>query len=114
MLSYKERPLSFLGIPGALDVGVEVHSLSKGFNMIGWRLGFFAGNAQIVRAIADVKDNNDSGQFIAIQKAAVTGVDDANIPKQIRSKYERRLNKLVACLKRIGFEAEMPGGTYFL
>jgi LL-diaminopimelate aminotransferase len=82
--------------------------------MIGWRLGFVAGHERIVRAFADVKDNSDSGQFIAIQKAAVTALNDPSIPRVIRAKYERRLGKLVAALNGIGFQAKMPGGTYFL
>lgn len=114
MLSYGRAPLSFLQIPGAKDVGVEVHSMSKGFDMIGWRIGFVAGNATIVRAFADVKDNTDSGQFIPIQKAAATALATPEIPQQIRSKYERRLQKLVATLTQLGFRAQMPGGTYFL
>ncbi|MBI4581516.1 MAG: LL-diaminopimelate aminotransferase [Planctomycetes bacterium] len=114
LLTYGRRPLSFLQVDGATDVGVEVHSMSKGFDMIGWRLGFVAGNELIVRAFADVKDNGDSGQFMAIQKAAAAALADASIPVRIRAKYERRLRKLVATLDRIGFKAEMPGGTYFL
>jgi len=114
MLSYGRKPLSFLEVEGAKEVGVEVHSMSKGFDMIGWRLGFVAGNERIVRAFADVKDNSDSGQFIAIQKAAAAALGDASIPTSIRSKYERRLRKLVGILNAIGFEAKMPGGTYFL
>lgn len=114
MLTYPRRPLSFLQTPGALDVGVEIHSMSKGFNMIGWRLGFVAGNELIVRAFADVKDNTDSGQCIAIQKAAVTALDDASIPAYTREKYQRRLKKLVATLGKLGFDAALPGGTYFL
>src|SRR5262249_15837014 len=70
LLSYDGSPLSFLQVEGAREVGVEVHSLSKGFNMIGWRMGFVAGHAKIVQAFADVKDNCDSGQFMAIQQAA--------------------------------------------
>lgn len=114
MLTYGRKPLSFLQIDGAREVGVEVWSMSKGFNMIGWRLGFVAGNELIVRAFADVKDNCDSGQFIAIQKAACAALADASIPKAIRDKYERRLKKLVAVLNEMGFKAEMPGGSYFL
>jgi len=114
MLSYKGKPLSFLQIDGAKEVGVEVHSMSKGFNMIGWRLGFVAGHAKIVQAYADVKDNSDSGQFMAIQHAAAAALRDASIPVAVRTKYERRLRKLVAALKRVGFAATMPGGTYFL
>ncbi|MCO6430151.1 MAG: LL-diaminopimelate aminotransferase [Deltaproteobacteria bacterium] len=114
MLSYREKPLSFLEIDGAKEVGVEVHSLSKGFDMSGWRLGFVAGNERLVRAFADIKDNCDSGQFMAIQKAGVKALDDAGIPAVIRSKYERRLRKLVSTLNDLGFKADMPGGTYFL
>jgi LL-diaminopimelate aminotransferase len=114
MLSYDRPPNSFLSIPGAMDVGVEMHSMSKGFDMIGWRLGWLCGNDRIVRAFAETKDNFDSGQFLAIQKAAIAGLDDPEIPKRIREKYKRRLEKLVATLKRCGFKCEMPGGTYFL
>lgn len=114
MLSYDQAPSSFLQVPGAMDVGVEVHSLSKGFDMIGWRIGFVAGNATIVRAFADVKDNSDSGQFGAVQNAAAAALDDDSIPTRIRAKYNRRLEKLVAMLKRCGFKCTMPGGTYFL
>ena len=114
MLTYEGKPLSFLSIPGAKEVGVEVHSMSKGFHMIGWRLGWVCGHERIVRAFADVKDNSDSGQFIAIQKAAAAALDDTTIPPQVRQKYRRRLEKLVAVLTRCGFTCRMPGGTYFL
>jgi LL-diaminopimelate aminotransferase len=114
MLSYDRPPSSFLSIPGAKDVGVEVHSLSKGFDMIGWRIGWVCGNERIVRALADVKDNCDSGQFLAIQRAAAAALDDPEIPKRTRAKYRRRLEKLVAMLTRCGFRCAMPGGTYFL
>ncbi len=114
MLSYSAPPLSFLSVPGAKDVGVEVHSMSKGFHMIGWRLGWVCGNAKIVQAFADIKDNSDSGQFIAIQNAAARALDDESIPIGVRAKYERRLKKLVATLSRCGFTCRMPEGTYFL
>lgn len=114
MLSYDGPPLSFLSVPGAKDVGVEVHSMSKGFHMIGWRLGWVCGHERIVRAFADIKDNSDSGQFIAIQKAAAAALDDASIPQAVRQKYRRRLEKLVFALSRCGFTCKMPGGTYFL
>lgn len=114
LLTYDREPLSFLAVPGAQDVGVEIHSLSKGFDMIGWRIGWVCGNAKLVQALADVKDNCDSGQFSAIQQAAVTALDTPAIPERIRSKYQRRLRKLVAALKQCGFDCNMPGGTYFL
>ena len=114
MLTHRNKPLSFLEIPGAKEVGVEVHSLSKGWNMIGWRIAWVCGNATIVRAFADIKDNSDSGQFLAIQKAAVTALDDPTIPEESEKKYYRRLRKLIETLKRFGFTCEQPRGTYFL
>jgi LL-diaminopimelate aminotransferase len=114
LLTFAGEPFSFLSVPGAKDVGVEVHSLSKGFDMIGWRIGWVCGHERIVRAFADVKDNCDSGQFIAIQKAAAAALDDESIPQRIRSKYQRRLEKLTQTLTACGFQCRMPGGSYFL
>jgi len=114
LLTYEGEPLSFLSVPGAMEVGVEVHSLSKGFHMIGWRMGWVCGHERIVRAFADVKDNCDSGQFIAIQKAAAAALADDSVPRAARSKYRRRLEKLVAVLSGCGFRCRLPGGTYFL
>jgi LL-diaminopimelate aminotransferase len=114
VLNYNEKPLSFLEVDGAKEVGIETHSMSKGFNMIGWRLGFIAGNEKIVKAVAEIKDNSDSGQFIAIQKAAIQALNTDSIGKKIREKYRTRLQKLVKILSEVGLEASMPGGTYFL
>jgi len=114
LLTFDGPPLSFLSIPGARDVGVEVHSLSKGFDMIGWRIGWVCGAQRIVQAFADVKDNSDSGQFMAIQKAAATALDDDSMHAGVREKYRRRLQKLVSTLRDCGFACEMPGGSYFL
>jgi LL-diaminopimelate aminotransferase len=112
--THGEKPLSFLEIPGALDVGVEVHSMSKGWHMIGWRLGFVAGNALIVKAYGDVKDNTDSGQFKATQKAAAAALDDDSLWQAAQKKYERRMELLVAELRKLGFTLNVPEGTYFL
>jgi LL-diaminopimelate aminotransferase len=114
LLSYDGPPLSFLQVDGAKEVGVEVHSMSKGFNMIGWRMGFVAGHPKIVQAFADVKDNCDSGQFMAIQHAAAVALRNPQLADEIREKYRRRLTKLVAALKKVGFDCTMPKGTYFL
>jgi LL-diaminopimelate aminotransferase len=114
LLSYDGPPLSFLQVDGAKEVGVEVHSLSKGFNMIGWRMAFVAGHPKIVQAFSDVKDNCDSGQFMAIQQAARAALEHPEIADRIREKYRRRLQKLVTALTSVGFQAKMPGGTYFL
>jgi LL-diaminopimelate aminotransferase len=108
------KPLSFLSIPGAKDVGVELHSLSKSYNMTGWRIGFIAGNPLVVKAFGDVKDNNDSGQFIAIQKAAAYGLAHPEITEKIAEKYSRRHDMLVAALNELGFRAEKPKGSFFL
>jgi len=114
LLTYDGPPLSFLQVDGAKEVGVEVHSLSKGFNMIGWRIGFVAGHAKLVQAFADVKDNCDSGQFMAIQEAARVALEHPEIAERTRQKYRRRLEKLTQALNQVGFRARMPGGTYFL
>ncbi|MCE5230327.1 LL-diaminopimelate aminotransferase [bacterium] len=114
VLTYGQKPLSFLSIDGAKEVGLETHTMSKGFDMIGWRLGFVCGNPKLVQAYADMKDNTDSGQFKAIQEAAIVGMDDPSIPQNTRIKYERRLKKMVTTLRDLGFDARMPGGTYFL
>lgn len=112
--THGQKPLSFLEVPGAMDVGVEVHSMSKGWHMIGWRLGFVAGNELIVKAYSDVKDNTDSGQFKAIQKAAATALDDDSLWQGAQRKYQRRMEMLVSELRKLGFSLDMPEGTYFL
>ena len=114
LLSFSAPPLSFLQVDGAKDVGVEIHSMSKGFNMIGWRMAFVAGHRKIVQAFADVKDNSDSGQFMAVQNASALALRHGEISDGVREKYRRRLQKLVAALTRVGFHAKMPGGSYFL
>src|SRR5207302_9597522 len=88
--------------------------LSKGFNMIGWRMAFVAGHAKIVQGFADLKDNCDSGQFMAIQQAARAALEHPEIGERTREKYRRRLGKLVVALNQVGFTARGPGGTYFL
>jgi LL-diaminopimelate aminotransferase len=114
MLSFDCEPFSFLEVDGAIDVGVEVHSLSKGFDMIGWRIGWVCGNQRIVSAFSDVKDNCDSGQFMAIQKAAAKALDTPEIPIAINAKYRRRLQKLATALQSLGFDCKVPGGSYFM
>ncbi len=113
-LVYGSRPLSFLSVPGAKEVGVEIHSLSKAYNMTGWRLAFVAGNDRIIAGYGAVKDNYDSGQFKAIQKAGVHALDHPEITGKIRVKYERRLRSMMETLRSIGFSARMPAGTFYL
>lgn len=113
-LVYDKKPYSFLSVPGAKDVGIEIHSLSKAYNMTGWRIAFVCGNPLIVKAYATVKDNNDSGQFKAIQMAGAAALDNPSITEEIKGKYERRLKKLVTTLQKKGFDVRMPGGTFYL
>ncbi|MCO5061926.1 MAG: LL-diaminopimelate aminotransferase [Kiritimatiellae bacterium] len=112
-LIYGDR-LSILSRPGGKEVAIELHSMSKSYNMTGWRLGFVAGAQKAVQAFAEVKDNCDSGQFKAIQLAACAGIADIGLSESIREHYRRRLTKIVAALQRAGFDAQMPGGTFFL
>jgi LL-diaminopimelate aminotransferase len=113
-LVFEGMPLSFLATPGALDVGLELHSTSKNFNMTGWRCGFVAGNELLVKAYGDVKDNSDSGQFLAIQHASAYAFDHPEITAGIAAKYSRRMDLLVAALKNAGFAARKPRGSFFL
>jgi LL-diaminopimelate aminotransferase len=113
-LVFEGRPLSFLATPGAKDVGLELHSASKTFNMTGWRCGFVAGNPLLLRAYADVKDNTDSGQFLAIQHAAAYALDHPEITEKIAAKYSRRMDGLVQVLARAGFRVRKPKGSFFL
>jgi len=113
-LVFEGKPLSFLATGGAKDVGVELHSCSKSFNMTGWRVGFVAGNELIVKAYGDVKDNTDSGQFLAIQHAAAYCFDHPEITEKIAAKYSRRMSALVDTLKGAGLNARKPKGSFFL
>ena len=113
-LVFDGKPMSFLATPGAMDVGVELHSMSKGFNMTGWRLGFVVGNPLIVKAYADVKDNTDSGQFLAIQEACAYALDHPEQTQKIAAKYSRRMDGLVQVLNKHGFNAKKPRGSFFL
>ena len=113
-LVFEGKPLSFLATPGAMEVGIELHSTSKNFNMTGWRCGFVAGNELLVKAYGDVKDNSDSGQFLAIQHAGGYAFDHPEITAKIAEKYSRRMDFLVEALQGCGFPASKPKGSFFL
>lgn len=114
-LNFRGKPLSIFSRPGAKDVAVELHSMSKGFNMTGWRLGWVCGNASAVKAFATVKDNADSGQFLAIQKAAALALQaQEEITPRINEKYLRRLTALTNTLRKLGFQADVPQGSFYL
>ena len=107
------KPSSFLSAEGAMEVGLEVHSLSKAFNMTGWRIGFVCGNSKAIKAYATVKDNTDSGQFRAIQKAGIQALKNTDITKKTVEKYSRRFNLLTGALNEVGFEAKKPKGSFY-
>jgi len=113
-LTFDGKPTSFLSVPGAMDIGVELHSLSKSYNMTGWRIAFVVGNELVVKGLAHVKDNIDSGQFTAIQKAGIHALENPDITQKILEKYRRRLTLLVDALNSVGFDAVMSGGSFFL
>jgi LL-diaminopimelate aminotransferase len=113
-ITYGGKHFSFLSVPGAKEVGVELHSLSKAFNMTGWRLSFAVGNERVIAGYANVKDNYDSGQFKAIQKAGIYALDHPEISDEITAKYERRLRAMVSVLAGMGFNAKMPAGSFYL
>ncbi len=113
-LVFEGKPLSFLATPGAMDVGIELHSTSKNFNMTGWRCGFVVGNPLLVKAYGDVKDNTDSGQFLGIQHASAYAFDHPEITAQIAAKYSRRMDLLVPALAALGFRVSKPKGSFFV
>jgi LL-diaminopimelate aminotransferase len=109
------RPPSFLETPGAKEVGVEIFSLSKGWNMTGWRAGLVAGNAEIVDAYRRLKTNLDSGMSEAVQHAAAVALtDERDFPREISAVYARRRDLLAEGLRSIGLEVQPPRATpYF-
>jgi LL-diaminopimelate aminotransferase len=113
-LVYDSPRKSILQRPGAKECALELHSMSKAYNMTGWRLAFFCGAAWAVDALAMIKDNCDSGQFKAIQHAACAGIADKSLAEEIRDHYEKRLHRMVELLQEAGFDAKMPGGTFYL
>lgn len=109
-----ERPLSFLAVPGAKEVGIEIHSMSKAFNMTGWRMGWVCGNPLAVSGFASVKDNTDSGQFRAVQWASLYALEHPEITEATVAKYSRRHALLAEALQAAGFDAKKPSGTFYM
>lgn len=110
-----KRPASFMEVDGAKDVGVEFHSLSKTYNMTGWRLGFVVGNKEIVAGLGKVKSNLDSGVFEAVQAAGMTalGLDDA-VTDAIRKTYQERRDTLIPGLKSLGLDVDAPAAAFYV
>ncbi len=109
------RSPSFLSVPGAKDVGVELTTMSKSYNMAGWRLGYCCGNAEMIRALATIKTYYDYGTFAPLQIAAIVAIRemDAMVEEQAKI-YEKRRNVLCRAMERIGWEVTPPKATMFV
>ncbi|HJU05774.1 MAG TPA: LL-diaminopimelate aminotransferase [Nitrospiraceae bacterium] len=109
------RPASFLEVGGAKDVGIEFHSLSKTFNMTGWRIGFAVGNRQVLTGLGKVKSNLDSGVFQAVQEAGITALDlDDHVTDGLRKIYQERRDLLIPGLKKLGLDVDAPPAAFYV
>ncbi len=109
------RPASFLEVEGAKEVGIEFHSLSKTFNMTGWRIGFAVGNRQILNGLLKIKSNLDSGTFQAIQEAGITALEsDERLTDGLRKVYQERRDVLVPGLQKLGLEVDLPPAAFYV
>lgn len=113
---FDEPPHSILQVPGAMERAVEFHSLSKTFNMTGWRIGFAAGNPAVIAALAQVKGNCDSGQFNAIQWAGKEALDHYDHPdvRAMTQTYRERRDLLCDGLSAIGIHTPRPAASFFV
>lgn len=113
---YFDKPAaSILQVPGAKDVAVEFHSLSKTFNMTGWRVGFAIGGEPMISALKQVKANTDSGIFTAIQFAAKTALDQYDeITPPIRALYKERRDAFIGALRKLGWDVPTPEATFYV
>ncbi len=111
---YEEPPISILELEGAKDVAIEFHSLSKTFNMTGWRIGMAVGNPDVIRGLVKVKTNIDSGVFEAIQEAAIYALTHEPQVEEIRSRYKRRRDLFVDILTKNGFNVKSPKATFYI
>ena len=106
---------SLLRVPGAKEHSVEFHSLSKTFNMTGWRVGFAIGGAPLIAALGQVKANSDSGIFTAIQFAAKTALDEYDtLTPPIRSLYKERRDAFVSGMRKIGWDVPKADATFYV
>lgn len=109
------KPPSFLNVPGAMEVGIEFHSLSKTYNMTGWRLGFAVGNAELVAGLGQVKSQIDSGAFDAVQIAGIAALEgDQKCVADMCALYQERRDVLVKGLQGLGMAVEMPRATFYV
>ncbi len=114
-LYYEEKPISFMAIAGAKEVGVEFNSLSKSFNMAGCRIGYIIGNEQIISGMNRLKSNLDYGVFLPIQKAAVAALTTpSSFSEQLRGVYQKRRDLLINGLNQLDWKVESPKATMFI
>jgi LL-diaminopimelate aminotransferase len=109
------RPPSFLEVPGAKDMGIEFHSLSKTYNMTGWRLGMVVGNREVLAALGKIKSNVDSGAFNAIQMAGIAALDsDQSCVAENCRIYQERRDAVISGLKKLGYDLLTPQATFYI
>jgi LL-diaminopimelate aminotransferase len=109
------KPMSFLEIEGAKAVGIEFHSLSKTYNMTGWRIGFAVGCSEVIGGLGQIKSNIDSGAFQAVQLAGITALeDDQACVEEMKQTYKKRRDILVDGLTSLGLSVEKPKATFYL
>ena len=111
----EQKPMSFLEVDGAKDVGIEFHSLSKTYNMTGWRIGFAVGNSEVLAGLGKIKTNLDSGVFQAVQEAGIAALNSADdVLRPIRQTYQERRDALYEGLRMIGLKVFRPEATFYL
>jgi LL-diaminopimelate aminotransferase len=108
------KPMSFLEIEGAKEVGIEFHSLSKTYNMTGWRIGFALGNKEVIENLAQVKSHIDSGIFQAVQFASIIALSNIDHLTELLSTYKERRDILVEGLNAIGWKVDKPKATFYV
>lgn len=110
-----KKPLSFMEIDGAKEVGIEFHSLSKTYNMTGWRIGFAVGNSKVIAGLGKIKSNLDSGVFQAVQEAAIVALEtDDRVLSDIRKVYQERRDVLYNGLIGLGMAVTKPEASFYL
>lgn len=109
------KPLSILSVDGAIDLCLEIHSLSKSFNMTGFRMAFVVGSPKVIQLYSTIKGHTDSGQFIPIQKASAFALDNyEQLISENIDRYSRRFDLLIDVLNKVGFNIEKPKGGFYL
>lgn len=110
-----KKPISILEIPGAKDIAIEFHTLSKTFSMAGWRIGFVIGNSELVQSIRKMKTNLDYGLFAAVQKAGIAALNmDKKYLDERRRIYQKRRDVFVEGIRKLGWKIEKPMASFYV